>query len=130
MRREMDFAESDWAAMRWALGSAAAICRHALIGKVGEWRDRVRWLPSVLSGMAAAGLVLIISVAALLALTLAPRFGPDPGTVEQLIFFILIPELIYALSAVVLWRSRRTMACGILAAGAILITHSIFHFIA
>jgi hypothetical protein len=29
MLREMDFAESDWTALFWALGSTTALCRHS-----------------------------------------------------------------------------------------------------
>src|SRR5277367_5751962 len=34
MLRELDFIESDWAALLWAIGSTAAICRHS----AREWR--------------------------------------------------------------------------------------------
>jgi hypothetical protein len=126
MLREMDFVNGDWAALRWALGSAAAIGRHSLIHKLSGWRGR--WIPSVLSGMAVASMVLTISVAALFALTRTSWFEPNPGTLAELTFFVGIPETVYLLAAVALWRPQRRVACGILAVGAILITHSILHF--
>jgi hypothetical protein len=38
MLRELDFIEGDWAALSWALGSAAAILRHEASG----WQARLR----------------------------------------------------------------------------------------
>jgi hypothetical protein len=124
MLREMDFVDNDWAALLWALGSTTAICREA-------WSlQRVaRWTASVLSGMAVAGVVLTISVMALVSLMRASWFEPSQGKLAEPLFVVVIPEAVYLLSAVALWRPQRRVACGILAAGAILITHSIVHFL-
>ena len=34
MLRELDFIEEDWAALFWAFGSTAALCRHSVISQL------------------------------------------------------------------------------------------------
>ena len=140
MLREMDFVDDDWAALRWALGSATAVCRHALVARLSDWwnsarRDQwlprrvARWIESLLPGMAVAVVVWTLSVALLSSLMRASRLPADDVKMAERVFVIVIPEALYLLGAVALWRRHRRVASGILAAGAILITHGVVHFV-
>jgi hypothetical protein len=131
MLREMDFVDNDWAAVRWALGSAASICRHSLFEQPRTWRVQAiaRWTASMLSGVAVAGAVLTMSVLMLVVLMRASWFAPAHEKVIVRLFIVVIPEAVYLLSAAALWRPKRRIACGILAVGVILVTHSIFHLV-
>src|ERR1700689_4883058 len=40
MQSELDHVEGDWAALRWAIGSASVLARHALVRAVLPGRDR------------------------------------------------------------------------------------------
>jgi hypothetical protein len=140
MLREVDFVDSDWDALTWALGSTAAICRHSLLQRLTNWRRSAgrdtwlprrsaRWISSVAPGMAVAVIIWAICVAVLSALEHTSWFAPSDVKVVERLFIIAIPEAVYLLGAVALWRRHRRAASGILAAGAILITHGIMHFV-
>jgi hypothetical protein len=123
--REMDFVDGDWAALRWALGGVTTICRHSLLQRLGNWR----WLSSVLSGVAAAVVILSVSVLALVAVMRASPLAPNETKLAERLFIVVIPMALYLLGIVALWRARRRMAFGILAAGVILVAHAIAHFV-
>jgi len=132
MLREMDFVDSNWAAVFWALGSTTAIFRHSLIQRLREWRDRAvraRWMTAVLSGMAMAGVVWTVSLLSLSSLMRASWIAPSQDKLAERLFVIVIPEAVYLLTAVALWRPQRRVAWGILASGAVLITHAVVHFV-
>jgi hypothetical protein len=131
MLREMDFVESDWAALFWALGSTTAIVRHSLIQRLRDWRDRAgrARITAVLSGMVVAALVWTISVLALSSLMRASWIAPTQNQLAERLFVVVIPEAVYLLVAVALWRPQRRVAWGILAAGAILFTHAVVHVV-
>jgi hypothetical protein len=106
MLREMDFVDNDWAALRWALGSTAAICRHSLIQQLTGRRHPTRvhirpldrrapWMAPVLSGMAVAGVVLTVSVMVLSGLMRASWFEPSQGKLAERLFIVVIPEAVY-----------------------------------
>src|SRR6516164_2793093 len=40
MLRELDFIERDWAALFWAFGSTAALCRHSVTSRLRTLGDR------------------------------------------------------------------------------------------
>src|SRR5580700_5185411 len=67
MLRELDFIESDWAALLWALGSTAAIFRHsarALAAKFGR-RDHQKEAPMMNNiGKRAGGFAVGIAIGA------------------------------------------------------------------
>lgn len=141
MLREMDFVDNDWAALRWALGSTAALCKQSLIQTLKSWREgaapnasshvrRGRWIPSVVSGVAAAVVVLAISVLTLATLVRVSWLGPHQGTLAEPFFVVVIPDALCLLSAIALWRPQGRMASGMLAAGATLVAHSIIYFVA
>jgi hypothetical protein len=134
MLRELDYIESDWAALWWALGSAAAICRHA--GR--DWRKhfggreertmnqfgkKTGWL---LAGMGAA---LALGVAAALAFHLTidifPSLRPQGPPWLPWVVLISIPQILFIVG---LWRKRRPMAMGVLVMAVAMTTHFAIHF--
>jgi hypothetical protein len=133
MLREMDFVDDDWAALHWALGSTAAIGRQSLIQRLRNARDSDAWslhgfkrrMPSVLIGVAAAAAILTLSIGADAAFAPSAWLDPSQGKLMDRLFIVGIPSAIYALCAGALWRSRRREAPGMVAAGAILVAHSI-----
>ena len=140
MLREMDFVESDGTALFWALGSATALCRHSISQRLRmgfdgcrealSLKDMARRTPAILSGIAVAAVVLTLCILALSSLIHASWFEPTQGRLAERLLVVVVPEAVYVVSAVALWRQRKSMALGILAAGMILITHAIVHFAA
>ena len=139
MLREMDFVEGDWSALRWALGSATALCRHSVSQQLRTWFERSRTEPlslrgvarkgpALLSGIAAAGAVLAVCLLAFSSLVNATRLDAAHEKLADRMLFVVIPEAVYAVSVAMLWRHRKSVALGILTAGVILITHAIIHF--
>jgi hypothetical protein len=139
MLREMDFAESDWTALLWAVGSTTALCGHSVTRQVRMWFDRSRHealslkgiakrTPAMVSGIAVAGAVLITCILALSHLIHASWFEPTQGKLAERLLVVVVPEAVYMVSAVALWRQRKSVALGILAAAMALITHAIVHF--
>jgi len=139
MLREVDFVESDWSALRWALGGAAALCRHSISQQLRTWFDKnrteaislksmVKKTPAVLLGIAVAGAVLAMCVIGLLGLVDVARLDAAHQKLADRMLVVVIPETVYAVSVAALWRYRKSVALGILAVGVILMTHAIFHF--
>jgi len=125
MLRELDFIPGEWAALWWALGSAAAIFRHAARG----WRTRLinrktkeeqmnstgKKAIGFVSGIAAAfALVLCAFGVQTLVEYLFPALKLDYGAITHVITMIVIPEATFVVAAVLLWRKRAAVAAGIL----------------
>ena len=142
MLRELDFVESDWAAVLWALGSMIAIFKLAVPRALRAWlaKRAAREGERTPKGMArkAAGLAsgVVISAGVLAACIfglsmLSSRFVPEwqlnQRAWAQWLALLGIPETIFLVTAVVLWRKRRTVAAGILLGAVTLITHVIVH---
>ena len=143
MLRELDFVESDWGALRWAMGSVTAMLRHAaprlwrlaLAKRVpmGDltFKDLSTKTTGFLSGVVCAGAVLFLCAGPLA--RLVPVVVPSASRMGQLqllecsIAFAL-PEIAFVAAAVALWRTRRSVATGILIAGVTLIAHLLIHF--
>jgi hypothetical protein len=138
MLGELDVIADDSAALAWAFGSAAALAWRTIAHGGASWRAlrRRALYPSagrvapVLLGIVAALAVLASSIGLLILLMRASAYDPRHEAVAERLFVVAIPEAIYLAGAVLLWRPRRRVACGMLAAGAILFTHSIFHVMA
>jgi len=139
MLREMDFVQSDWPALRWALGGATVLCKHALSQRINANLLRVfndarslkriaKRTPAVLAGVAVAGVVLSVCVLLLSSLTRASWFEPSLRKLADRMLVVIVPEAVYIAGAAALWQRRRPVAAGMLAAGAILMTHAIVHF--
>lgn len=138
MLRELDYIESDWAALWWALGSVAAICRHA--GR--EWRrnfgrkmtnregttvdnfgKKTGWL---FAGMGAAlALGLAAAVAFHLTIDIFPSLRPNGPPWLPWVVLIAIPQILFIVG---LWRKRRPMAIGVLVMAVAMTTHFAIHF--
>lgn len=141
MLREMEYVDDDWAAVLWALGSTTAVCRHSLIEYLRDWRARsarqglprprrAHLIASVLSGVAVAVMVLMISMLTLRTLQRTSWFEPSQPRLVRLLFAVVIPDALCLVGAVALWRPQRRLVSGILSAGAALGAHSIIYFVA
>jgi hypothetical protein len=138
MLRELDFVETDWAALWWALGSAAAIFRHSIprevaawVGKQSGWlkQETLRSMARKATGLG-TGVVISISVsmACIFGLThVSPFLFPELHLAQmrwaQYMSVLWIPETIFVMAAVALWRRRRAMSVGILVSAITLMTH-------
>jgi hypothetical protein len=139
MLREMDFVTDDVSAVRWALGSAGALCRFCLAQKLralahrghrsaaASLRGSSRTMAAMISGMLAAWLVLAACALLLSCLLHASWFDPALRQLADRLLFAVVPETVYLAGIIALWRRRRAMAVGILAAAAILIAHVVIH---
>ena len=139
MLRELDYIPGEWSALFWALGSAAAILRHA----GSEWRQ---WLEQLISnpearmnpkGRKAIG----VASGALSALALAgcafgllrlfailfPSLGIARAEWTHWLTAIVIPEAIFITAAILLWRKRGPIAAGILLVAVAIGLHVLIH---
>jgi hypothetical protein len=139
MLRELDFIEGDWAALFWALGSVAAVLRHAASGwrawisgirksEEGQMNSTGKKAMGVASGallalilaLAGFGLVRIIGL-------LFPGLGVEQMHWPHFLGAIVIPEIIFVVSAILLWRKRTPIAAGILLTGIGIAIHVAVH---
>ena len=138
MLRELDFIEGDWAALFWALGSVAAIFRHCgrelvLIG-LGRREDAGMKETGKNVGWVFLGVVMavLLVVCAMGLFSLAAYFYPPmqqsvPWPTWLVVF--LLPETLFVVGTVRLWRKRKPMAVGILLAAVIFATHFVMHIV-
>jgi hypothetical protein len=135
MLRELDFIENDWAALLWALGSAAAIFGHpgkAWFGRKSSEEERQmneigKKTVGLLAGVGVAALLILCAIGAVL---LSIRFFPGvgPGRIMWTHWLAIISvETIFVIAAVKLWRKRAPMAVGILLSGIVLAAHVVIH---
>ncbi|MGC2211982.1 MAG: hypothetical protein WA400_01540 [Silvibacterium sp.] len=134
MLRELDYIESDWAALWWALGSVAAICRHAggnwrkHLGRreertMNEFGKKTGWL---FAGMGAAlALGLAAAFAFHLTIDIFPSLRPQGPPWLPWVALIAIPQILFIVG---LWRKRRPMAVGVLVMAVAMTTHFAIHF--
>jgi hypothetical protein len=139
MLAELEFIEGDWAALFWALGSATAILRHAAC----SWRnwtsrrkasEEERMNPTgkkaigFASGMLLA-LMVALSMFGLLRIVaiLFPGLGIEHLHWTHFLGAIVIPEIIFVVSAILLWRKRTPLAAGILLTGIGIAIHVAVH---
>jgi hypothetical protein len=138
MLRELDFIESDWAALFWALGSTTAIFRYlgrgllAMLGKRSEEKEELKMksIGEKASGIALGVLIALgVVICAFGLLWIWFHFFPVPGMgpVPWWVAVIAIPETIFIVAVITLWRKRRPTAVGILLLAITLMTHFIFH---
>jgi hypothetical protein len=144
MLRELDFIEGEWEALFWALGGTTAIFQHSglgwrgvlrrLLGKQSEDEEKSmnnigKKTVGVLSG-AGVALALVLIAFGLLVGThfLFPSLGLDRAEWTHILTIVVIPEIVFVIAAVMLWRTRRPMAAGILLIGVVLAVHVTMHF--
>ena len=135
MLRELDFVESDWQALLWALGSTQAIFRHSGTklwfrrhSKEARMNDLGKKAVGLVEGIAMAfGLVLLALGLLWIGFRYFPSLGLEQSEWTHLVLVIIIPEIVFVVAAVALWRKRKPMAVGILLWGAVLATHVVLH---
>lgn len=141
MLRELDFIESDLAALWWAVGGTTAIFRYSVPREARAWAERQlnreKELMTQTIGQRAAGVVsgVVMAVAVLacaiglvrLFFLLFPAWDFERMPWAEWLAVIVIPETIFIVTAVAVWRSRRSMAIGILLSAVTLITHFVMH---
>lgn len=139
MLRELDFIENDWAALFWALGSTTAIFGHTGRG-FRKWlrksssyeEDRMNNIGKntvgVVAGIVFSG-ILVVCAFGLLYLTsrLFPGLGLDRIAWTHWLTVIVIPETIFIVAAMKLWRKRAPVAFGVLLFAATLAVHVVVH---
>ena len=59
---------------------------------------------------------------------LFPSLGLDRAEWTHILTIVVIPEIVFVVAAVMLWRTRRPMAAGILLIGLVLAVHVSMHF--
>jgi hypothetical protein len=142
MLRELDFMESDWAALLWALGSTTALFRHSVPRQLrarlekgfgpterGMLKNIGKKTVGMLWGVIIAAAVLTVCVLGLLrvAPALFPEWQVGHARFVEWLAIVGIPETVFMVTAVTLWREKRSMATGILLAAMTLMTHAIVH---
>src|SRR5262249_37056234 len=139
MLRELDFIEGDWAALFWAFGSTTALCRHSVTSRLRTLSDQhfnetfqiktiAKKTTGILSGVVIAGTVLALCVGILISLIRFALFQQENARLADRLLVVVIPETLYVVGIITLWRRRKSVALGILFAGMILVTHAIIHF--
>jgi hypothetical protein len=139
MLRELDFIQKDWAALFWAFGSTAALCRHSVTNRLRTLGDRyfneafqikriAKKTTGIVSGVVVAGTVLALCVGILIALIRFALLQQENGRLADRLLIVVIPETLYVVGIITLWRRQKSVALGILLAGMILVTHAIIHF--
>ena len=134
MLSELDFIEGDWAALFWALGSAATIVRYCglELARIGFRRREEADMKDVAWVFAGVLASLVLIVCAMGVFHLAEYFFPPmkqsiPWPTWLVVF--LLPETLFVIGAVRFWRKRRPMAVGVLLAAAIFATHFVMHIV-
>jgi len=139
MLRELDFIQGDWAALFWAFGSTAALCRHSVRSRLrtlGDWHFNetfqikriAKKTTGIVSGVVGAGTVLALCVGILIGLIRFASLQQENGRLADRLLIVVIPETLYVVGLITLLRRRKSVALGILLAGVILVTHAIIHF--
>ena len=132
MLTEMDFIQSDRAAFQWALGSATSIFRYSIHHTVSA-SPLLRAIGRSVGGLALSALFCAGVVAAcVFGLTrVSPFLFPDAQLVHmrwvQWISVLGLPEIIFVVTAVGLWRTRKILSSGILACAITLATHFLMY---
>ena len=137
MLRELDFVESDWAALRWALGGSTALLRHSASHRGSSWLTRVlgpegesvsarKKALGAMLGVGLAGATLALGVCGLWRRHLVVLL-PQAEWARATIAVIAGLEVVYLRGAIALWRRRRPVAVGILLAAVALTVHVAIH---
>jgi len=139
MLRELDFIESDWAALLWAIGSTAAISRHWLhVWRVWMRRRGREEEPTMKeTAMKVVGVLVgvLIAVAVMAGGAFAVHgvlFHFFPALEHQrtpwpVWIIALVLEALLVVGTVKLWQKRRPIAVGILLAAVVFGTHFAMH---
>ncbi len=139
MLRELDFIPGEWPALLWALGSLAAIARHAGYGWL-MWlkRSRSRQEKQMNSkaskavGIASGAISAVLLTGCAFALLrimdlLFPSLRIAQTEWTHWLAIIVIPEAIFIVAAIALWRKRGPVAVGILLTAIAIGLHAVIH---
>jgi hypothetical protein len=126
MIRELDFIDSDWTAVSWALGSTTTLFRQSVRRNLTNFGRRTGGL---LSGVAIGGGVFVISAGGVLRLLffLFPAWRAQPAPIAEWLTAIVMPEIVFIVASMVLWRQQRFIAAGIVLAAITLMIHFAVH---
>jgi hypothetical protein len=137
MLRELDFVESEWQGLVWALGSAGVLLRYAfpdgvraLLAKgAGLWQQPS--LRGILGKAAELAIGIAVSAgvsgASVYGLRLFPGWHAQEKAWAQCLAVLFIPETIFVCGVVLLWWRRRVVAKGILVGALTLLTHFVMY---
>jgi hypothetical protein len=133
--RELDFIENDWAALFWALGSAAAILRHAASAWRGWFKSTTKEGKMTTTGKRAIAVGLgVLSALALVGCALAGLRvisilfpGLEHWPWAYWLAILAVPETIFVAATVMLWRKKGPVAAGILAMVLVVAMHVTVH---
>jgi hypothetical protein len=142
MLRELDYIEGDWAALFWAVGGTTAIFRYSVPREVRAWAQRRRpnraeelmmntigqKATGVISGVGMAFAVVACAFGFVrLFFLLFPAWDIERMPWAEWLGVIVVPETIFIVTSVAVWRRRRSMAVGIVLSAITLITHFVIH---
>jgi hypothetical protein len=135
MLRELDFIEGDWAAFFWALGSFAAVLRHAVTAWHNWFTQKYKEAAMTESGKKVLG----FAMGALCVLGLAGCAFPMMWLLPHLFpmfrhtwwphftIAIVIPMIFIGLGAGFLWRKRGPVAAGVMLTALAIAFHLAVH---
>jgi hypothetical protein len=140
MLRELDFIEGDWAALFWALGSTAAILRHAasvfrawLKGRINQEAGMNNMGKKAIGvGLGAVSALMLVGCAFAvlrIAAYLFPGLQLEHSEWTHWLAVIVIPETIFVAAAIVLWRRKGPVAAGILTTALMIGLHVAVHLV-
>ncbi len=128
MLREMDFIATDWTALRWALGSTTAIFKYSI--QRGVTASALLKAIGKSVGALTLSVVFCLGVVAASVFTLThvwPFLFPDLHLARmpwaQWMTVLGMPEMIFVVTAVVLWRKRKILSSGVMVCAVALVTH-------
>ena len=128
MLAEMEFIATDWTAVRWALGSTTAIFSYS-IRHGANASTLLKAIGRSAGGLTlSAGFCICVVAACVFSLThLSPLLFPDLHLAQapwaQWMSVLGIPEMIFVVTAVVLWRKRKMLSSGVMVCAIALVTH-------
>jgi hypothetical protein len=139
MLGELEFIEDDWAALFWALGSMGALARHAVsairlrilanMKREAVMNDSGKKAVGVGIGIVSALMLVGCAFATLRIIgVLFPSLGLDHAGWAYWLAVMAIPEAVFVIATVMLWRRRGPVAAGILATGLVMALHVAVHF--
>jgi hypothetical protein len=125
----------------WALGSARAIFKYSVprqlrarLGKPSSQEEKPmlkhirRNAAGTLSGIGIAVGVLVAAFGLVrLLLVIFPASTLQGVESAEMLAVIVVPETIFVVAAVALWRNRRPMALGLVSSAVILVAHVVVH---
>jgi hypothetical protein len=141
MLSELDFIESDWATLFWALGGARAIFKYSIPRQLRGWLGKRssqeegpmlkhirRNAAGTLSGIGiAVGVVVAAFGLVRVLLVIFPASTLKEVAWAEMLAVIMVPETIFVVAAVALWRKRGPMAVGLVLSAVILVAHVVVH---